>query len=96
MIVHLFNMLVLTFLVLATPLVNADTTAPSHACNRPGKASEIKTQPDADKFNDAVSKYRSCIEEFIRQQEEAIKNHHRALSQATTDWNDFVTNNMKQ
>ena len=96
MIVNLFNMSVFAFLVLATPLVYADPSAPSHACHSPGKASEIKTQPDADKFNDTVDKYRSCIEGFIRQQDEAIKNHQRALSQATSDWNDLVTNNMKQ
>jgi len=96
MIVYLFTISVLAFLVLATPLVNADPSPPSHACHRPGKASEIKSQPDADKFNDAVSKYKSCIEGFIRQQEEAVTNHQRALSQATSDWNDFVTNNMKQ
>jgi hypothetical protein len=85
------------FLVIAAPLANAaDSSAPSHSCRKPGKAAEIKTQQEADKFNEAVSKYKSCIEDFVRQQQDAAMNHQRAASQAVTEWNEFVTNDMKQ
>ena len=87
----------IAFLVIAAPLANAaDSSAPSHSCRKPGKAAEIKTQQEADKFNEAVSKYKSCIEDFVRQQEDAATNHRRAANEAISEWNDFVTNDMKQ
>ena len=87
----------IAFLVIAAPLVNAaDSSTPSHSCRKPGKAAEIKTQQEADKFNEAVSKYKSCIEDFVRQQEDAATNHRRAANEAITEWNEFVTNDMKQ
>jgi hypothetical protein len=83
--------------VFAASLANAaDSSAPSHSCRKPGKAAEIKTQQEADKFNEAVSKYKSCIEEFVRQQEDAAMIHRRAANEAINEWNDFVTNDMKQ
>jgi hypothetical protein len=86
----------IAFLVFATPLANADSAAPSHSCRKPGKAAEIKTQQEADKFNEAVNKYKSCIEDFVRQQEDAAMNHRRAANEAISEWNDFVTNDIKQ
>jgi hypothetical protein len=86
----------IAFLVFAAPLANADSAAPSHSCRKPGKAAEIKTQQEADKFNEVVNKYKSCIEDFVRQQEAAVANHHRAASEAVSEWNEFVTNDMKQ
>ena len=86
----------IAFLVIAAPPASADSSAPSHSCRKPGKAAEIKTQQEADKFNEAVSKYKSCIEDFVRQQEDAAMNHRRAANEAINEWNDFVTNDMKQ
>ena len=87
----------IALLVFATPLATvADSSAPSHSCRKPGKAAEIKTQQEADKFNEAVSQYKSCIEEFVRQQEDAAMIHRRAANEAISEWNDFVTNDMKQ
>jgi len=87
----------IALLVFAASLANAaDSSAPSHSCRKPGKAAEIKTQQEADKFNEAVSKYKSCIEEFVRQQEDAAMIHRRAANEAINEWNDFVTNDMKQ
>ena len=87
----------IAFLVFAAPLANAaDSSAPSHSCHKPGKPAEIKTQQEADKFNEAVNQYKSCIEEFIRQQEDAAMIHRRAANAAINEWNDFVTNDMKQ
>jgi hypothetical protein len=39
-----------------------------------------------------VSAYKSCIEDFVRQQEDAATIHRRAASEAISEWNDFVTN----
>ena len=87
----------IAFFVFTAPLANAaDSSAPSHSCRKPGKPGEIKTQQEADKFNEAVNQYKTCIEEFVRQQEDAAMVHRRAASQAISEWNDFVTNDMKQ
>src|SRR5262249_28870752 len=80
----------------ASPAKAAGSSAPSPSFCKPGKAAEIKTQQEADKFNEAVSKYKSCIEEFVRQQEDAAMIHRRAANEAINEWNDFVTNDMKQ
>ena len=87
----------IAFLVFTAPLANAaDSSAPSHSCRKPGKPADIKTQQEADKLNDAVSQYKSCIEDFVRQQEDAATIHRRAANEAISEWNDFVTNDMKQ
>ena len=87
----------IVFLVSAAPLANAaDSSMPSHSCRKPGKVVEIKTQQEGDKFNEAVSQYKSCIEDFVRQQEDAAMIHRRAANEAINEWNDFVTNDMKQ
>jgi hypothetical protein len=76
----------ITFLVFAAPLADAaDSSAPSHSCRRPGKAAEIKTQQEADKFNEAVSAYKSCIEDFVRQLEDAATIHRRAANEAISE-----------
>jgi hypothetical protein len=90
------NIAGLAFLVFAAPLATADSSAPSHSCSKPGKAAAVKSQNDAEKFNEAVSKYKSCIQAFVQQHEDAIANHQRAASQAITEWNDFVANDMKR
>ena len=60
-----------------------------------GPHAESKTQQEADKFNEAVSQYKSCIADFVRQ-EDAAMIHRRAANEAIGEWNDFVTNDMKQ
>lgn len=41
-------------------------------------------------FNDEVDMYRICIQQFVSEQEDAIRNHSRALDEAIDEWNDFV------
>jgi hypothetical protein len=94
--IHIGCMVITLLVVLATPLVNADTSPPTHSCRKPGKAAEVKTQDEVDKFNDAVDKYKSCIEDFVRQQQDAAMNHTRAANQAIGEWNEFVAKDMKQ
>ena len=96
MITNIRSVTALTFLVFAVPLASADTSSPSYSCPKPGKAAEVKSQEQADKFNEAVSKYKACIEAFVQQQTAAVENHQRAASQAITEWNDFVANDMKR
>jgi hypothetical protein len=86
----------IAFLFAAALANAADSSVASHSCRKPGKATDIKTQQQADKFNEAVSQYKSCIEDFVRQQEEAAMIHRRAANEAISEWNDFVTNDMKR
>ena len=97
MITNIRSVTALTFLVFAVPLASADTSPPSYSCPQPhAKPPEVKSQEQADKFNEAVSKYKACIEAFVQQQTAAVENHQRAASQAITEWNDFVANDMKR
>ena len=96
MITNIRSVTVIAILGFAAALASADTSQPSYSCPKPGKAAEVKSQEQADKFNEAVSKYKACIEAFVQQQTAAVENHQRAASQAITEWNDFVANDMQR
>ena len=62
----------------------------SHSCFKPIKPYEFQSQWEVDMFNDEVDMYRICIQQFVSEQEDAIRNHSRALDEAIDEWNDFV------
>lgn len=62
----------------------------SHSCFKPIKSYEFQSQWEVDMFNNEVDMYRICIQQFVSEQEDAIRNHSRALDEAIDEWNDFV------
>ena len=77
------------FLILASP-ISADMFAPSPYCSKPYKPFEFTSQWELDNFNAEVQRYRNCIEEFVEEQERAIRNHQQAADDAIEEWNRFV------
>lgn len=43
-----------------------------------------------DPFKADVARYKRCIEDFVDEQQVAIKQHQNAASEAIDDWNTFV------
>ncbi|WP_227499664.1 hypothetical protein ABWH88_12955 [Marinobacter adhaerens] len=74
---------------IALPVL-ADMFAPSHSCYEPSKPYEFTSQWEVDQFNSEVEDYRSCINRFVEEQQEAAAAHQQAAQDAIGDWNSFV------
>lgn len=72
------------------PLVQADTFTPSHYCSKPYKPYEFNSKWEIDNFLSEVEDYRNCIEEFVDEQQSAIRKHQQAADDAIDEWNSFV------
>lgn len=78
-------------LCLAAPQVaSADSYPPSHSCSKPIKPYKFNGEWEVQSFNDDVTRYKRCINDFVEEQEQAIENHRQAASSAIDDWNRFV------
>jgi hypothetical protein len=70
--------------------VLADIFAPSSSCYEPSKPYEFTSQWEVDSFNSEVEDYRSCINRFVEEQQEAAAAHQQAAQDAIGEWNNFV------
>jgi len=78
----------------------ADSWQPSHSCYEPTKPSRpysLDNEWEINRYNSAlrsynydVEEFRTCIENFVSEQESAIRNHKYAAESAINDWNNFV------
>lgn len=81
----------------------SDTFEPSHYCvepSKPIKPYSFDSQWQLDSYNDEVRNfnydvetYKSCIDSFISDQEDAIANHQRGIQSAINSWNNFINYN---
>jgi len=51
---------------------------------------EYRSKADLEMYNDSVDRYKRCIEEFVEDQEKAVKRHHEAAVAATEEYDSFV------
>lgn len=63
---------------------------PSHSCSKPFKPFQFTSEWDLQLFTDQVRIYRQCIQNFVDEQQEAIRVHSAAAEEAIEEWNDFV------
>lgn len=74
---------------------------PSPSCYEPVKPFKpytFNSQWEVNSYNNAIDMYRievnnfrNCLQNFIDEQNEAIKKHLNAIDAATNKWNNFVT-----
>ena len=43
---------------------------------------------------DEVKEYQRCIQDFVEEQNQAIRNHQNAIDEAIDEWNHFVDNEL--
>jgi hypothetical protein len=86
----MYLLLAACVVVLLVSSVKADRRSPDHYCTKPFKPSRPADEWRLRRFRDDVERYKSCIEEFVEEQETAIKNHRRAANDAVEEWNSFV------
>jgi hypothetical protein len=79
----------LIFLVIATP-IHSDSFGVSHYCSKPHKPYEFNDEWELERFKDDVEEYKRCINDFVEEQHDAIRNHQRAAEEAIDEWNNFV------
>lgn len=80
----------LIFVAIAATLTYADIISQSHSCYKPIKPYKFTSQYEIDNFNDEVRRFKSCIDRFVEQQNDAIRNHQSAANDAIEAWNRFV------
>lgn len=86
---RLAPLLLLVGAFVAVPVL-ADMFAPSHACSKPIKPYQFSSQWQVDSFNDDVRRYKTCIADFVGEQQDAITRHQSAAQDAIDEWNQFV------
>lgn len=64
--------------------------APNHSCNKPYKPVSFDDEWQISAFKTEVDLYKDCIEEFVEEQEDAIRNHKQAADEAIEEWNSYV------
>lgn len=74
----------------ASQVALADSYTPSHYCSKPYKPFEFNSQWEVDNFFSEVESYKNCIEEFVEEQQNAIRKHQTASEEAIDEWNSFV------
>jgi len=69
----------------------SDTFTPSHYCTKPFKPIQFSSDMEVQIFLNQVDAYERCINNFIQEQEEAIRRHREATQNAINEWNRFVS-----
>ena len=68
----------------------ADTAPPSHDCHPPLKQTHFATQFQLESYRASVDLYRTCLEAFVKAQEQEIERRRQAAQGAIDEWNRFV------
>lgn len=76
--------------LLLSPYALADSVEPSHYCNPPDVPYEFQDQYEREQFNSDVEEYKSCITDFVEEQQDAIRKHRSAADDAIEEWNSFA------
>lgn len=82
---------VLAFLFCFVSTAWADSYQPSHDCSEPTEPFDMTNDWERQQYIDEIEEYKQCIEEFIEEQELAVRNHQNAADEAVDDWNGFAS-----
>lgn len=69
---------------------HADSYPPSPACSKPYKPYKFNNRFEVDSYSDDVDRYKRCIQDFVRTQNEQAQIHLDAAKGAVEQWNSFV------
>lgn len=69
----------------------ADMFAPSHSCYKPSKPYQFNSEWEVSNFKLAVDTYRNCIQDFVAEQNDAVRKHKNAAENAISDWENYVS-----
>ena len=88
-----FGMAILLIACVVAPLSTstADVFTPSHSCFEPSPPFDMSDEWQVQNFLSEVDSYRSCIQDFVDEQQRAARKHSRAADDAIDDWNLFAS-----
>ena len=69
---------------------SADSHSPTPFCAEPTKPLLFSPGYYKDRYNNDVLAYKTCLMDFIAEQEKAVKLHKNAADTALQIWNEFV------
>ena len=84
------SILLLLASLVFTSFAQADGYVPSPYCTAPKKPLIFSPKYYQDRYTIDVQKYKNCLMDFVREQEEAVRIHKLAAENATKEWNHFV------
>lgn len=67
----------------------ADSSEPSHSCDAPDRPNGYGGEFEMQMFLDDAEDYKECLEDFINEQLDEIRNHSEAAENAESDWESF-------
>ena len=95
----------LLFIIGISSCLLADSFTPSHYCSKPTKPYKpysFSSQWELDSykiymesFYNDVETYKNCIEDFVEEQNNAVRKHNSAAEEAIDEWNSFVNYELK-
>lgn len=65
-------------------------------CARPIKPASFTENRDVRNYNDAVSRYKACMDDFIRKHRAIANKEVEAVNDAIAEWNSFATGTSSQ
>lgn len=77
-------------IVLISGIAAADFGPPMLSCFKPSKPFQFNSENEVKSFYDDVDTYKSCINDFVKQQQRAVEAHKSAADTAINQWNMFV------
>ncbi len=87
------KLLLLLTLIVSQIVLSADSSVPSHHCIKPKAYAFMDDKKELDSYKTGTQKYKECIQAFVDEQNEAIKNHEKAANSAIKEWNHFTKYN---
>ena len=87
------KLLVLVALIAFPIVLSADSRGPSHQCAKPKPYDFVIDMEELDNYKASVEKYKECIQVFVDEQNNAIRNHEKAANAAVEEWNRFTKYN---
>jgi hypothetical protein len=87
---RLYIAAIFTACCLALPAIAQAESTPMHYCSQPQKPYKFTSEWEVSSFKSDVETYRRCIEDFVDEQNEAIKKHREAANDAIDEWNLFL------
>ena len=77
----------------APAVLSADSSEPSHHCVKPKAYAFMDDQEELDSYKTEVQKYKECMQVFVDEQNDAIRNHEKAANSAIEEWDHFTEYN---
>jgi len=81
--------LFMTFFLIISSNIHAEYVSTS-PCFAPTKPWDMTDTWQVNSFNNDVDSYKQCIEDFVDEQNEAIRDHRSVAKDAIDEWNMFI------